>query len=110
MLAKEFANMSLCNLAKFIHNKWPQASNNKDRDLYVAIVDDYIQAFLEVVVYFQFVKGGISVEHLRKEELKLKCAQRHAKHTSNPIVVEKISFACLAKRNFVLAIFTLRWP
>jgi hypothetical protein len=58
MTAEEFAQMPNCNFAEFIHNKWLQAFGNKGGDLYVATVDDYIRAFLQVVVYHQFLKGG----------------------------------------------------
>jgi hypothetical protein len=49
MTAEKFAQMPNCNLAKSIQNKWLQASGHKGGDLYVATVDDYIQAFLQVV-------------------------------------------------------------
>jgi hypothetical protein len=58
MTAEEFAQMPNCNLAESIHNKWLQASGNKGGDLYVATVDDYIRAFLQVMAYHQFLKGG----------------------------------------------------
>lgn len=51
MTAKEFIEMPNCNLVASIHNKWLQASGNKGGDLYVALVDDYIRAFLEVLAY-----------------------------------------------------------
>jgi hypothetical protein len=49
--AKEFAQMSNCNIAESIHKKWLEASDNKDGDLYVATIDNYIRAFLQVVAY-----------------------------------------------------------
>jgi hypothetical protein len=61
MIAKEFAQMLNCNLAKSIHNKWLQASSNKDGDLYVATVDDYI------VAYHQFLNGGVGGDGPSKE-------------------------------------------
>ena len=48
----ELAQMPSCNLAETVHNKWLQASGNKGGDLYVANVDDYICAFLQVVAYY----------------------------------------------------------
>jgi len=57
MTAEEFAQMPNCNLAESIHNKWLQASGNKGGDLYTATVDDYIQAFFQVVAYHQYLKG-----------------------------------------------------
>jgi hypothetical protein len=70
--------MPSCNLAEFVHNKWLQASGNKGGDLYVATVDDFIWAFLQVVAYYQFLKGGIGGDGPSKEELKLRGAQRRA--------------------------------
>ena len=59
MTAKLFAQIHNCNLAKSVHNKWPQASGKKDGNLYVASLDDYIRDFLQVMAYHQFLKGGI---------------------------------------------------
>ena len=42
----ELAKMPSFNLAETVHNKWLQASGHKGGDLYVTVVDDYIQAFL----------------------------------------------------------------
>jgi hypothetical protein len=44
--------MPYCNLAETVHNKWFQASGNNGGDFYIAIVDDYIWAFLQVVKYY----------------------------------------------------------
>jgi hypothetical protein len=59
-----------CNLVKFIHNKWLQEFDNMSGDLYVVTMDDYILVFLQVIVYHQFLKGGIGVDGLNKKELK----------------------------------------
>ena len=67
--------MPSCNLAETVYNKWFQASN-KGGDLYVAIVDDYIRAFLQVVAYYQFLKGGVGGMGPSREELRLRFAQR----------------------------------
>jgi hypothetical protein len=32
-----------------MHHKWNQQSDNRDNDLYVAIVDDFIWALMQVV-------------------------------------------------------------
>lgn len=90
MTAEEFAQMPNCNLAESIHNKWLQASGNKGGDLYVATVDDYIRAFLQVVAYHQFLKGGVGGDGPSKEELKLRCAQRRAQRTGDPAVLQKV--------------------
>ena len=85
----ELTEMPSCNLAETVHNKWLQASGNKGRDLYVAIVDDYIHAFLQVVAYYQFLKGGIGEVGPSKKELKLRWMQRHAERTSDPTVLQR---------------------
>ena len=85
----ELAEMPSCNLAETVHNKWLQASGNKGGDLYVATVDDYIRAFLQVVAYYQFLKGGIGGVGPSKEELKLRWAQRRAERTGDPIVLQR---------------------
>jgi hypothetical protein len=74
MTAEEFAQMSNCNVAESIHNKWLQMSNNKGDNLYVATVDEYNRAFLQIVTYHQFLKGGVGGDDPSKEELKLRCA------------------------------------
>ena len=52
LTSDELAEMPSCNLAKRVHNKWLQASRNKEGNLYIAVVDDYICAFLQVVAYY----------------------------------------------------------
>jgi hypothetical protein len=86
----QLAEMPSCNLAESVYNKWLQASGNKDGDLYVAMVDDYIRVFLQVVAYYQFLKGGISGDGPSKEKMKLRGAQRQAQRTGDPIVLQKV--------------------
>ena len=74
MTAEEFAQMFNCNIAESIHNKWLQASDNKGGDVYVATVNDYIRAFLQVMAYHQFLKGGVGGDGPSKEKLMLRCA------------------------------------
>jgi hypothetical protein len=80
--------MSSCNLAETIHNKWLQASGNSGGDLYVATVDDFVRGFLQVVNYYQFLKGDVGGTCPTKKELKLRMAERRAKQTGNPLVLE----------------------
>jgi hypothetical protein len=87
MTAKEFAQMPNCNLAKSIHNKWLQASGNKGGDLYVATVDDFSEAFFQVVGYDQFLKDGVGGNDLSKEKLKLRRTQRCAQRIGDPPVL-----------------------
>ncbi len=84
MTPDELAEMPSCNLAETIHNKWLQQSGNKGNDLYVATVDDYVRAFMQMVQYYQFLKGDNPGTGPGKEELKLRVAQRYAQRTGNP--------------------------
>ena len=84
------AEMMSCNFAESVHNKWLQASDNKGGDLYVAPVDDFFCAFLQVVAFYQFLKGGIGGNGPNKEELKLRGAQRRIQRTGNPIVLQNV--------------------
>jgi hypothetical protein len=106
----QLAEMPSCNLAESVHNKWLQASGNKGGDLYVATVDDYIRAFLQVVAYYQFLKGGIGGDGPNKEELKLRGAQRRAQRTGDPTVLQKVLLDMPGGEEFALAIPTLRAP
>jgi hypothetical protein len=76
--------MPSCNLAETVHNKWLQASGNRGGDLYVAAVDDYVRAFLQVVGYYQYLKGGAVGSGPSREELRLRTAQRRAHRTGDP--------------------------
>ena len=76
--------MPSCNLAETVHNKWLQASGNRGGDLYVAAVDDYVRAFLQVVGYYQYLKGGAGGSGPSREELRLRTAQRRAHRTGDP--------------------------
>ena len=102
MTAEEFAQMPNCNLAESIHNN--------DGDLYVAIVDDHMRAFFQVLAYHQFLKGGIGGDGPSKEELKLRCAQCRAQRTSDPAVLQKVLLDMHAGRNYVLVVPTSRVP
>jgi hypothetical protein len=85
---EELAEMPSCNLAESIHNKWLQSSGNSGGDLYVATVDDFVRGFLQVVNYYQFLKGDVGGTGPTKKELKLRLAERRAKQTGNPLVLE----------------------
>lgn len=80
--------MPSCNLAETVHNKWLQASGNNGSDLYVATVDDFIRAFLQVVNYYQYLKGDVGGTGPSKKELRLRSAERRAKKTGDPKVLE----------------------
>ena len=77
------------NLVESVHNKWLQASKNKGGDLYIAVVDDYIHTFLQVVAYYEFLKGGTGGIGPSKEELKLRFSQRRVEQTRDLDVLQK---------------------
>ena len=83
----KLAEMPSCNLAKTVHNKWLQQSSNRGNDLYIATVDDLVKAFMQMVRYYQFLKGEHVGTGPGKEELLLRVAQRCAHHTGNPKVL-----------------------
>ena len=83
----ELTEMPSCNLAETVHNKWLQASGNKGDGLYIAVVDDYIQAFLQVVAYYQYFKGGIGAMGPRREELKLGSTQRRTQRIGDQGII-----------------------
>ena len=85
---EELAEMPSCNLAESIHNKWLQASGNIGGDLYVATVDDFVQAFLQIVNYYQFLKCDVGGTCPTKKEFKLRMTERRAKQTDNLLVLE----------------------
>ena len=76
--------MPSCNLAETVHNKWLQQSGNRGNDLYVATVDDLVRAFMQMVRYYQFLKGDQAGTGPGKDELLLRVAQRSAHRTGNP--------------------------
>ena len=61
-----------------------QQSGKRGNDLYVATVDDYVRAFMQMVRYYQFLKGENAGTGPGKEELLLRVAQRYAQRTGNP--------------------------
>ena len=70
----ELAKMPSCNLAETVHNKWLQQSGNYGNDLYVATWDDLVRAFMQMVRYYQFLKGENARIGPGKEELLLRVA------------------------------------
>ena len=56
----------------------------------MATVDDYIRAFIQVVAYHQFLKGGVGGDGPSKEKIKLRCAQRCAHRIGDPAVLLKV--------------------
>jgi hypothetical protein len=79
--------MPSCNLAETIHNKWLQQSGNRINDLYVATVDDFVKALMQVSRYYQFLKGELTGTGPGKEELMLCVAQHSTQRSGNPKVL-----------------------
>ena len=86
--------MPSCNLAKSMHHKWNQQSGNRGSDLYTATVDDFIRALMQVVQYYQYLKGDRIGTDLAKGELQLRAAQHRAEQTGDPKVL-KVAIANL---------------
>ena len=68
------AEMPSYNLAETVHNKWLQQSGNRGNDLYIATVDDLVRAFMQMVRYYQFLKGDQAGMGPGKDELLLRVA------------------------------------
>jgi hypothetical protein len=83
----ELAEMPSCNLAESMHHKWNQQSGNWGNDLYIATVDDFIRALMQVVRYYQYLKGDRAGTGPGKEELQLRAVQRTAERTGDPKVL-----------------------
>jgi hypothetical protein len=73
-----------------MHHKWNQQSSNRGSDLYIATVDDFIRAFMQVVRYYQYPKGDRVGTGPGKEELQLCAAQRTAERTRDPKVLNVV--------------------
>jgi hypothetical protein len=79
--------MPSCNLAESMHHKWNQQSGNRGSDLYIATVDYFIRALMQVVRYYQYLKGDRAGTGPGKEELQLRAAQHTAERTGDPKVL-----------------------
>jgi hypothetical protein len=79
--------MPSCNLAKSMLHKWNQQSGNRGSDLYIATIDDFIRALMQVVRYYQYLKGDRAGTSHGKEELQLCAAQHVAERTRDPEVL-----------------------
>jgi hypothetical protein len=86
----ELTKMPSCNLAESMHHKWNQQSGNRGSDLYIATADDFIRALMQVLRYYQYLKGGRAGTGPRKEELQLRAAQRTAERTGDPKVLNVV--------------------
>ena len=59
--------MPTCNLAETVHNKWLQQSGKRGTDSYVATVDDFVRAFMQMVRYYQYLKGTMQEQVLERK-------------------------------------------
>jgi hypothetical protein len=89
----ELAEMPSYNLAKSVHNKWLQQSGNWGTNLYIATVDDFVWALMQVVRYYHYLKGEHTSIRPGKEKLLLRAVQHSTKQTGDP----KVLNAAMAK-------------
>jgi hypothetical protein len=76
--------MPSCNLAETKHNAWLQESSNRGNDFYVATVNDFVRALIQVSRYYQFIKGDYVGTSPGKEELMLLVTQHSTLQSGNP--------------------------
>ena len=76
--------MLSCNLVETKHNVRLQEYGNRENDLYVASVDDFVRALIQESRYYQFIKGEDVGTGPWKEELMLQVAQCSAQRSGNP--------------------------
>jgi hypothetical protein len=80
--------MPSCNFAESVYNKWNQQFGNRGSDLYIATVDDSVWALMQVVKYYQYLKGEPPGTGPEKEELLLCAAQHTAERIGDPKVLK----------------------
>ena len=76
LLFEKEATILTCNLFETVHNKWLQASGGKMLDVYHATVDDFAQATLQSLFYYNYLRRGQSGTGPSKCELELCFASR----------------------------------
>ena len=64
------------NLAKMVYNKWLQQSKNKMNYLYKMTMDNLIRAFMQIIYYRLWLRGGSTSEGLDFASSKLKAATK----------------------------------
>jgi hypothetical protein len=70
-----------------MYHKWNQQFGNQGSDFYIATVNDFIWALIQVVQYYQYLKGDRAGTGHGKEELQLRAPQRIAERTGDPKVL-----------------------
>jgi hypothetical protein len=68
--------------------------------LYIVTVDDFIRAFMQVVRYYQYLKGDRAGTGPGKEELQLRAAQRTVEQTRDPKVLNIVMAKLLGAELF----------
>jgi len=71
----KLVEMPSYNLVEIVHNKWLQQSGNRGNDLCIATIDDYVRAFMQMVKYYQYLKGNQARIGPKKEELLFQVVQ-----------------------------------
>jgi hypothetical protein len=79
--------MPTCNLSKSVHNVWNQQFGNRGTNLYVTTIDDIVRALMQVVRYYQYLKGERAGNGPGKGELQLRTAQHTTERTWDPKVL-----------------------
>jgi len=77
------------NLTEIVHNRWLQQLENHGKDLYIATIDDFVRAFMQMVRYYQYLKENQAGTRPRKEDLLLWVAQQSVERTRNPKALMK---------------------
>jgi len=108
MIDSEKVEMSSCNLAETVHNKWLQESGNHESYLYIAIVDDFVRAFMQMVRINQYLKGNGVGTGPGKEELRLRVAQPLDDVAGTRRCSQKLYQAFSVSRNFSVGNHILR--
>jgi hypothetical protein len=58
ILSRRYCRHASCKLSEIVHNVWLQSLGKKGSCLYVAMANDYVQAFKQMMLYYLFKKGG----------------------------------------------------
>ena len=106
----KLAEMPSCNLAESIHNKWLQASGNKDGNLYVATVDDFFAPFYKLL----HTTNSLKVELAEMVQAKKNWSSRLLNVELNVLAIlqccKRSCLLCPVGKSFTLAMHTLRSP
>lgn len=68
LILEEMADVPSCNLTQTLHKKWIQHLNDRGDNVYIAAIDNFIIAFVQVTNYLAYLKGHA----IRMGDLKIK--------------------------------------